>query len=247
MKENYGVFRFTRKQYWQNILLYAVLDALISALFYRSPAAFFLFIPGIKLFLRARKKELLRLRSQELLREFMTGMQLVNSSLQAGYAIENAFPEALGELRKIYPEDSFIIREFRWIAAQTRLNVPVESLLTDLGRRSHVDDIRSFAEVFQTAKRTGGDLIAIVRGTVASIQSKTQTREEIETMIAGKTAEQKVMSAAPLLLIAYTTLTSPGFLDVCYHNPTGILIMTVCLIIYLAAYLWGRRIMCIDF
>ena len=35
-----------------------------------------------------------------MLREFTTGMQLVNASLQAGYAVENAFRESLPELKK---------------------------------------------------------------------------------------------------------------------------------------------------
>ena len=59
-------------------------------------------------------------------------------------------------------------------------------------------------------------------------------------------SEQKIMSAAPILLIAYTSLTSPGFLDVCYHNTLGIAIMTGSLLIYAVAYLWGRRIMQIE-
>ena len=89
-------------------------------------------------------------------------------------------------------------------------------------------------------------MIGIIRGAVTSIQAKAETREEIETNLSGKASEQKIMSAAPLAIIAYTTLTSPGFLDVCYHNPTGIAIMTGSLMIYAAAYLWGRRIMKIE-
>ena len=129
---------------------------------------------------------------------------------------------------------------------QTSLNVPIETLLLDLGHRTHIEDIRNFAEVFQTAKRTGGDLIAIIRNAVTSIQMKKETSEEIEANLSGKASEQKIMSAAPIFLIAYTSLTSPGFLDVCYHNTLGIAIMTGCLLIYAAAFLWGRKIMQIE-
>ncbi len=243
---DYSIYHFSRKELILNLLFYMALDAVVSFLFYRSMAAFVLFLPGAYLFLRSRREVLKRARSREMLSEFTTGMQMVNASLQAGYAMENAFREAAVELRKMYPEDSFIITEFRWILSQLSLNVPVESLLMDLGRRSDIEDILHLAEVFQTAKRTGGDMIGIIRGSVTSIQAKTETLDEIEASLSGKASEQRIMSAAPLAIIAYTSLTSPGFLDPCYHNTLGVIIMTIALVLYAAAFLWGRKILQIE-
>lgn len=243
---DYGAYIFTRQELIRSCLLYTALDALISYLFYRSVIPFLLFLPGIFLFLKLCSADLQRARSRRMLLEFTTGMQMVSASLQAGYAMENAFREAAVQLRKIYPEDSFILTEFRHILSQLSLNVPVESLLMDLGRRTHVDDIIHLAEVFQTAKRTGGDMIAVIRGSVASIQAKTETREEIEANLSGKASEQKIMAAAPLGIIAYTSLTSPGFLNVCYHNTLGVLIMSGALAVYMAAWFWGRKILQIE-
>ena len=90
----------TRRERLENILAYLCLCFLVSWLFYHSllPAA--LFLPGIPFFLKARKESLLEKRKIQMLREFTTGMQLVNASLQAGYAVENAFRESLPELKK---------------------------------------------------------------------------------------------------------------------------------------------------
>jgi tight adherence protein B len=243
---DYGTYQFSRRELAGNILIFMLLDGVIAFLFYRSVIAFLILLPVVVPFLKARRKDLGDRRSKEILAQFTTGMQLVNASLQAGYAIENSFREAISELRKIYPDGSFIIYEFRYIISQTGLNVPIETLLLDLGRRSHIEDIRNFAEVFQTAKRTGGDMIAIIRNAVSSIQMKKETREAIEANLSGKASEQKIMSAAPILLIAYTSISSPGFLDVCYHNTLGITIMTASLAVYAAAFLWGRKIMQIE-
>lgn len=243
---DYGEYQFSRRELTESLLIFAALNAVISFLFYRSFLAFVLFCPLAIPFLKTRRKDMGERRSREILSQFTTGMQMVNASLQAGYAIENSFREAVSELRKIYPDDAFIIYEFRYIITQTGLNIPIETLLLDLGRRSHIEDIRNFAEVFQTAKRTGGDMIAIIRNAVSSIQMKKETREAIEANLSGKASEQKIMSAAPILLIAYTSITSPGFLDVCYHNPLGISIMSFCLVVYAAAFLWGRKIMHIE-
>ena len=175
--------------------------------------------------------------------QFLTGMQLVHTSLQAGYAIENAFKEALKELQKVYEENTFIVREFQYIVNQIGLNRTVESLLMELGQRSHVEDIRNFAEIFYTAKRTGGDLMVIIQNTLSCIWQKQETGREIETLLSGKQMEQTMMSVIPLFILAYVDLTSPGFLDAMYHNVTGAVIMALCLCVYLLAYFWGRKIM----
>lgn len=243
---DYAVYRFSRPEFFKNLGIFIMLDALIATLFYRSVIAFLMFLPAAYPYLKLRKKALLQQQKREMLSEFTTGMQLVNASLQAGYAVENAFREAAVELGKIYPDDSFIIREFRYMLAQMRLSVPVEKILTDLGRRTHVEDIRDMAEVFQTAKRTGGDMIAVIRGAVTSIQAKKETTDEIEANLSGKASEQRILSVAPLGIIAYISVTSPGYLNLCYHSTAGVTVMTAALAIYAAAYLWGKRILRIE-
>ena len=239
---DYRIYRYSRRELIGNAAVYLALDGIISYLFFRSWIAFFLLFPGILFFLRDRKKQMLEKRKIRLQNQFLTGMQLVCTSLQAGYAVENAFREALPELEKIYDQDAFILQEFYFLVKQIGLNRTVEALLMDLGNRSGVEDIRNFAEVFSTAKRTGGDLIAITRNTVSSIQQKQETQQEIETSLSGKVMERNMMSAIPLFMIGYVEMTSPGFLDTMYHNAAGITVMSVCLLIYGIAFLWGRKV-----
>lgn len=218
----------------------------MSFLFFRAWIPWLLFLGGLPLFLKDRKRQLVRRRGRDMQEQFLTGIQLVCTSLQAGYAVENAFGEALKELKKIYSEESFIVSEFTYLTVQTGLNRSIESLLEDLGERSRVEDIRNFAEVFYTAKRTGGDLMAIMRNTISSIQQRQETRMEIETTLAGKMMEQNMMSAIPMLILGYVSLTSPEFLEVMYTSPAGKIVMAVCLAIYGTACLWGRKIMTIE-
>ena len=42
-------------------------------------------------------------------------MQSVSSALSAGYSVENAFSEALVEIRKLYGKEALITREFAHI------------------------------------------------------------------------------------------------------------------------------------
>ena len=243
---DYGIYVLSVSEKLRITGEYVLLDLAVSTLFYRSVIVFLLFLPGMALYVRKRKSDLRKQREGRMRQEFLDGMQFAGTALQSGYAMENAFSEALTELRKIYDEDSFIIREFGYIALQIRMNVPVEKLLMDLGRRSHIDDIRNFADVFLTARKTGGDMIAIVRTTIADMRQKDETRLEIETVLAGKKMEQNIMSVIPLAILVFVSITDPQFLAGMYHTPEGILIMTACLCLYGAAWVWGRKIMDIS-
>lgn len=240
------MYSFSNGERAKYLVLYALLDACVSYLFFCSAIAFLLLFPGAALFFHEQRKVLLRKRRKEISQQFLDGIQLMLAALQAGYSPENAIGEAAAELRKIYPSDAVIVREFYWMDAQVRMSRPLEDLMLDFGRRTDIPDIVSFGEVFQTAKRTGGDLIAIIRNTVSCIRQKQETLQEIETCLAGKVMEQNIMSAIPILILAYVKLSSPGFLSIMYETTAGLTVMVICFGVYVLAFFWGQSIVRIE-
>ena len=108
-------------------------------------------------------------------------------------------------------------------------------------RKWNIEDISSFAQIFQTAKRTVGDLICITRSCAEKNSLKIEVGREIQTMIAGKKMESRIMNAIPLGMIVYFRLCSPGFLD-CMYRAGGRIVMAILMSIYLIAYYWSNRI-----
>ena len=243
---DYNQYHFTKKQWIYQILLYAVIDGIVSVLFYRSVLAFILFFSGFFFFLKERKSDYILAGKKELSQQFLTGIQAVSAALAAGYSVENAFEEALEDLERVFEKEDKIIKEFTYIRNQIKLNNTLENLLLDLAKRSRVEEIENFAEVFSAAKRSGGDLIAIIRNTILCISQKEETKMEIETCLSAKRLEQKIMSGVPFMILIYVGAASPGFLDVMYYNPAGICIMSLCLAMYVAAFLWGKKIVEIE-
>lgn len=242
----YASYSFSKKEFAKYLALYALLDGCVSYLFFCSWIAFFILLPGAFLFLADQKRSLQTKRAREMTRQFLDGIQMIAASLQAGYSAENSLHEALRELQKVYEPNTFIVREFRFMDAQIEMSRNMEELFLDFGRRSAIDDIQSFAEVFLTAKRSGGDLLAIIRNTASCIRQKQETMQEIETCLSGKVMEQNIMSLIPILILAYIRLTSPEFLSAMYGNATGVTVMSCCFAVYVAAYLWGRKIVRIE-
>jgi len=243
---DYQVYHFSAKEIVQNTMLFLLLDGAVACLFYKSAVAFWLCAPAYPLFLKYRRETCKKKRRQELAGQFLDGMRAVSASLSAGYSVETAFEDALKELQNIYTEEAMIMKEFRYILTQLRMNRNLEELLSGLAWRSGIEDIRNFAQVFATAKRTGGNLIGIIRNTIQCISQKEETRMEIQTCLAAKKMEQNIMSLVPVLILAYIRMISPDFLESMYHNLLGIAIMSVCLAMYAAAWYWGRKIVNIE-
>lgn len=251
MSENYSLrdyrkYRFSVKEWVIYVSEGVVIAGIISYFFYRSFIAFAVILCAMPLFIKEKTKDLAKKRSQELSEQFKDMIQSVLANLKAGYSGENAFREAYKDMSLLYGESSPICEELRQIIMGLENNQILEKMLYNLGVRSHIEDILEFAEIFMIAKRSGGNMADILSNTAETIEEKIETDKEIQLMLSAKKMEQKIMNIIPFGIIFYIELTSPGFFDGLYHNLTGIGIMTVCLLIYIVAFLLARKIVCIE-
>lgn len=236
MIENYDIYSFTIQEYLRFIIEGLLVVLILGYLFYQSIIGVIILSPLIILYLRKKRTELKEKRKWQLNIEFRDGISSLSAALSAGYSAEHAFAEAIKDLKRMYPKGAMIIKEFTYLVNSIQMNITVEKALADFGERSGIEDIKNFAEVFYTAKRTGGDLINIIKSTSNLISDKLEVKREIMSMIAAKKFEATIMKMVPLGILCYLSLTSPGFLDPLYHNIFGILIMTFLLGVYLYTY-----------
>lgn len=244
--KDYNSLRLT----WKENIRYTMEGLLIAGtlgyLFYKSIFGIIALCPFLFLYIKRKKAILLKEQKWKLNLEFRDGILAWSASLEAGYSAEHALEEAYRDLSRIYADNAMIMQEFSYMINQLRMNISIEKTLENLGSRSGVEDIQSFSEVFYTAKRTGGDIINIIKIAVDIISSKIEVKREIITLIAAKRLEANIMKFIPLLILIYLSMSSPGFLDPLYHNLFGILIMTTFLLFYLGAYLIIDKIIAIE-
>jgi len=218
----------------------------ISYVFYDSYIAAIFLLPLLYVFFRMKREALAKERRQKLNKQFKDGILSISATLEAGYSMENAVQQALEELKKIYEMKEPIIKEFNRMIRQLDFNVSIEELFVDLAARSGVEDIETFAEVFTIAKRTGGNLIKIIQNTAQVLNEKIETQEDIEVAVSGKQMEQRIMSMVPFGIILYIRATSPDFLGALYGNLLGIVVMSICLLVYAFAYWLGKNVVEIE-
>ena len=224
---------FTAKNLWQQDITFkertkagmktAGMIGITAWLYYRRVwAAIFLILPGIWLY-REFLEEESKKKEQEFQKQFREMIQTLSSALNTGYSVENAF-----------------------ITRKLRMHIPVEQVLEEFAERVPSEDVKSFVTVFVTAKKSGGDMIGIIRNTTSQIGDKIEVKREIDTLLAAKKYEFQIMSMVPYGIIAYMSLSFSDFMEELYGNVTGIGVMTLCLGIYVGAYYLGVRLLRID-
>lgn len=118
--------------------------------------------------------------------------------------------------------------------------------MEDLAVRSGSEDMAEFGGLFRIAKRTGGNLTEILKSCGSTICEKLDTKKEIETVMAAKRLEARLMDVVPCAIILYIDFTSPGFFGCLYHNLPGVTIMSVCLAVYLSAVWLSEKMMSVE-
>lgn len=245
--EDYKTYHFSKKEFGLSTLTGYAGSFVLLYLFYHSwLLSVFFGIPGAIGYLLYRRRVLVERQQWLLMEDFKDAMDSMVSALVAGYSMENAITEAYHDLRLLKGSETPMIRELGQIRQQLGLQHTLDELLLDLGRRSGVEDIVVFAQIYATARRSGGNLVKVMKRTAENIGEKMEMQREIQTMIAGKKMEATCMMVIPLLIILYLQVCSPGFLDPLYGNAMGVLFMSVALVIYVIGVIWSRHIMDIS-
>ncbi len=243
---DYREYAFSKRELVAQIIRQMLFMGMTAYLFYDSVLAWLLLMPLSALSLKKKRAALCRQRKQRLESEFREVILSVSSNLQAGYSVENAFREAVRDIVLLYGKASLMAEELKLLIRRLDNNEQLEDILMNLATRSGVRDISDFADVFQIAKRSGGELRAVIANTVQIISEKQEVRREIQTVMSEKKLELTIMRYIPFFIVFYISITSKGYFESLYHNLFGWLTMTAGLGIYAAACLLSEKILNIE-
>lgn len=244
---DYRTYRLSFWEWGQSLAVGFGVSGLAAYAFYRSTVVFILLlIPSLFLTPRYMRRFWKEQRQRRLQAQFKEAIQLLAASLSAGISVENAISSCGRELGMMYGSKGMISQEFAYMVRQMNMNRPIEELMDDFAKRTGLEEVETFARIFQIAKRSGGQLVPVICHTVQVMEDRFQVKEEIRTLTASRQFEQKVMNAMPFLMILYIDGTSPGFFEVMYTTLMGRIVMTACLAVYLISCWMSGRILNIQ-
>lgn len=246
IEKNYWRRDISKISYLQGLFTGILLILVVAYLFYGTMIAAILLSPYLIFYMKEWEMKCIQKKRQEFQGQFKEAMQSISVALNVGYSAENAVREALGDLKLIYSKDARVLKELQYMIHQIEMNIPLEQIFQEFAKRSGDEEVYMFATVFSLAKRSGGDMIEMIRNAVWQIGEKIEVKQEIETMMAAKKLEFRIMSLIPIGMICYISIAFPDFLGIMYGNLLGIVVMSVCLVVYLVSFEWGKRIVEIE-
>ena len=240
---DYFNYKLSRKEKTDCIITVFILASVILYLFYRSllmipvAAAAAALSPGVYgRMLAAKRREMLLTQFQDLLYS-------VSGSVSAGRHMGEALSEACDSLSLLYAEDTPMMQELdRMMTLRSVSNAGDEELLKELGKRSGIRDISTFADVYYIARDTGGDLVHVVNLASSMLTDKFQVRRDIRAYVAQKKFEGMVISLMPPCMLLMLNMMSSEYLEPLYTTSAGRLVMTLALAAEAAGFYISYRI-----
>lgn len=229
-----------------NITLSIFVSCILGEIFYGDILYGLLLLPVAFLFYKHRSKKCQKKKYELMQKEFKDYLVSVSDATETGYSVENAIKEAYKDYSQMYGDKGLLKKHIQIMISQINLNIPIEKVIKEFAQRTEIEAAFTFSQIFEVAKHRGGSLPAVIRNVTETIVLKENIKEDIKVAIAEKHMEQKVMTFIPIALIAYISFSSPGFLDVMYETMMGRIVMTICLMAYIAAYMWSEKLTQIE-
>ena len=229
------------------LLMKSLLVVLILDYFFYQSAWALIPLSGIGfLYYQTEKKALLR-KKKELAREqFKELMLLVSTGQKAGFSAENAFIASYQDMKALYGKDSSICRMICELKTGRENNISFSRLWKQIGKRIEITEIREFAQVYEIARESSGNMASVMEKTADIIIRRIETEKEITVLLSARRLEQKIMNVMPFFIMLYISFTTPDYFKGLYHSVQGILVMSFCLLVYLGAYRLSIQIISIE-
>lgn len=245
-EKSYLSYALSIKERFIFLFIFEFCSLIIAHFFYDSIYPVIAFNIVIKKYFNAVTDFLHKRRNSQIRMEFLDFIMSLSSSLNTGYSFENAILETQSTISNLYGTNSIMFEEITLMKKKLLLNIPVENIFDNFSKRMGIEEITSFSEIVKISKKSGGNMISIIKATTVAIRERIELNDEIETIVSSKKFEQIIMFLMPFVIFIYIDFTQPDFFAPLYHNVTGIIVSSVCLIIYIISILLSIKILEIE-
>lgn len=232
---------------WRAILKEIMFGVIFAFLFYDSIWGVVLLAPYAPIYYKKEQKRRKRKKNEALKKEFQQVILLITKGLEIGYSLENCIKTAKIEYEDMVgnKKTPMVVELENWIK-KLDMNVPIQQAFESFAEQTEIEEIKNIAQIIDIARKTGGNLPAILRKTTQVMLEKEQVQEEIITMMSAKQMEQSIMMWMPVGILCYMRMTSSDYMNALYHNMIGVVVATVGLILMAISIIWAEKIVTIH-
>lgn len=174
--------------------------------------------------------------------QFKDALGCLRTALEAGYSMEKAVSSARNDMEIMFGADACMTRELFQMEKKLQLGQTIEGVVEEFAMKTDVREIISFSDTLTAAKRSGGNIINLIREAGRNLYEKIELQREIDSIISANRTECMVMQIMPLGILFYFRVFSPSFLQPLYETFAGRLCMLIVAAIYFVMSEYSQRI-----
>lgn len=182
-------------------------------------------------------------RRRNLRLQFRTFLESMSVATRAGSTEVHAIESALNDLRVSYKPDADIVQEVEHILRSYKNGgIPLKYLFSDFAERSGLEDIRSFAAIYNVIEGKNDRIGDILTQTAEIIGDKIEIEQEIETTITGAKSETYMMLVLPILLVVAMSAMGGELMSSLFEFPRGTMAATAALVLFAVSYVIAVKV-----
>ncbi len=167
-------------------------------------------------------------------------LQLVASSIQAGFSLAQAFDAVVRE--DAQPASGEIARAL----AETRLGVDLADALDGVADRLDSSDLGWVIMAIRIQRETGGNLAEVLRNTVATMRERAYLRRQVRSLSAEGRLSAYVLLALPVLIGGWLFYSDPSYMRPLYTTVVGVLMLAVACVLVVIGGFWMRNLINVE-
>ena len=245
--KDYRTYRLSSKEKREYYLAAFAFCMVIGMLFYDSITAGLLLLCISPYFEDRYADHLREKRKENMLGEFKDALYSISASIAAGRQLPRAIEDAASSIGMFIGESSILYPELLDIAKRYKQqNASIEQLLSDLGERSGIEEIKLFASSCSICRRCGGDLEEVCLKSAYILIEKIEYGKEARAVLAEKKIDTLIMLIMPAAVLFFLNISSYSYIKPLYGSLAGRILMTAALILITIAALWSLKIMRLE-
>ena len=228
---DYTVYRLSKKE-MGILFLFSLAGAFALGWLFFDSYLGVLFAPIIIVFSKKIMEDYLcQQRLKNIRNQFKDVLYILSSAFASGLHLQDGLESAYVQIKDIYGDDAEMTEELYMMIVKLKEVAWGElELWQDLAKRTGLEDIEDFSEVFSACRDAGGDMISAVDKAAGMIVEKINIENEMRTLFSQKKTEGRMVGIMPILMIVFLRLTSPGYLQVMYETFPGRVMMILAML-----------------
>lgn len=190
-------------------------------------------VPMLTRFLISRRR---RKRRDAFADQLESTLEVICSALRAGHSFPSALDTVSGDAQSPTAE------EFARIVNEGRLGQDLVTAMRATAERMENQDFGWVADAVAIQRDTGGNLAEILQRVGENIRERNELAKKVRALSAEGRASAWVMMAVPPALAVYMAAMNPTIYKSAFVSVAGGIVLSFCVVLYLAGFLWIRKL-----